>query len=649
MATQFAVLGPVRVWYDGHAVPVSGTQPQALLTVLLLEANRVVTLDRLTELMWDRPPKSATANLRTYASRLRAVLGAAAAAGRDGTQRLVATGSGYRLLVEPEESDIAVFTERTRLGLTALADDPGRAAPLLRSALSLWRGPVAENVPRTAGLAARLLGLEEARWLATEHLMHARLALGEHEQIVGELHNLIADQPTRERLWSQLVLALVRCGNPAAATAAFNRARDALRRELGVEPGPELAELHRRVLHRDPALRGPGTADPTATPPSGPAAASSPSVTRMPATSRSRSVPAPVPPPNPFLGRTHEVAQLVDRLGSLADGRAVAIHGPAGVGKSALAAQVARTLSETTRQECVWVDMRGTCADRAPVTVRQVMRRINVLRESVYASAERRVAHPASRASQLLIVLDGLMSESLVRPLLPALAPDAILITSRSMPTTLGSVVHVDLAPLAGYESRRLLTELCGAGRAEVEPTQLDRLARLCGDLPLALCIAGSRLARRPEWSIADFVAVLADERCRLGELRNGDLDVRKSFDISYRTLADSEDAADVRAARLFRDLGRVHARSADAADAAGILECNRALAVAALGRLADVRLIEPSGAGRYQIPELLRIFAAEQDGGEAKSGYRARRPGAPRHPSPSRLRTTPSRRSAGR
>ena len=505
MATQFGVLGPVRVRCDGRAVPVHGAQPQALLTALLLEANRVVTLERLTELMWDRPPKSATANLRTYATRLRTALGTPDSGGRSDAQRLVATASGYRLLVESEESDLAVFTERMRLGLAALRDDPGQAVALLGSALSLWRGAAAENVPRTAGLTARLIGIEEQRCLATEHLLQARLALGQHEEIVGELHELTADHPTRERLWSQLVLALYRCRNPAAATAAFGRARDALRRELGIEPGPELAELHRRVLRRDPALCGahpwphPDRQLGEAEPP--PTARRDRAMGPAPATARPRAVAArPAPLPGPFVGRTDEVAHLVDRLGSAAEGCVVAIHGPAGTGKSALAAQVAHALRDPDRRGCGWVDMRGTSADRAPLTAVQAMRRVNALRDPAQAP------HP-------LIVLDGVVDEGQVRPLLPALAHSAVLLTSRPILTTLGVVEHLDLAPLAAYESRRLLTALCGAERAEAQPTQLACLALLCCDLPLALSIAGGRLARRPEWSIADFVAVLADER----------------------------------------------------------------------------------------------------------------------------------------
>jgi len=642
MATQFAVLGPVRVRCDGRSVPVNGAQPQALLTALLLEANRVVTLERLTELMWDRPPKSATANLRTYATRLRTALGTADRGVRSDA-RLVATASGYRLLVEPEESDLAVFTERMRLGLAALREAPGQAVALLRSALSLWRGAAAENVPRTAGLTARLIGIEEQRCLATEHLLQARLALGEHEEVVGELHELTAGHPTRERLWGQLVLALYRCGNPAAATAAFGRARDALRRELGIEPGPELAELHRRVLRRDPALCcAIGEGQPTTT-----TRRDEPSPPR--AAARPRAVAAVCAPlPGPFVGRTDEVARLVELLGPATEGRVVAVHGPAGTGKSALAAQVARALYDAGRQGCVWVDLRGTSTNRAPLTAVQAMRRVNALRDLNALRDVNALRDPAD-ARPALVVFDDVVDEGQVRPLLPALARGAVLITSRPVPTTLGVVEHLDLAPLAAHESRRLLTDLCGAQRAEAQPLQLVRLARLCCDLPLALCIAGGRLARRPEWSVADFVAVLADERCRLDELRHGDLDVRQSFDIGYRALADSQDAADERAAQLFRDLGRVCGGSADAGQAAELIGCNRALAAAALGRLADARLVEPCGAGRYRMTELLRIFAAEQNAADAGSGHRPRRSVGSRYPAPSRLRTTPSRRSEGR
>ncbi|HEU5353254.1 MAG TPA: AfsR/SARP family transcriptional regulator [Actinocrinis sp.] len=639
--TRIAVLGPVHVWCDGRETRIKGARPQALLTVLLLDANRVVTLQRLAELMWERPPASATANLRTYACRLRSALGNAL--GQADSRRLIATASGYRLQAAPEESDISVFTTRMRRGLELLTDDPRRAAGYLHSALGLWRGAAAENVPRTSGLAGRLAALEDQRHRATEALMQARLALGEHEKLVGELHELIAAHPTRERLWCQLIVATYRCGDPAAAIAAFEQARDVLRRELGIAPGPELADLRRQVLQRDPALRAPSRHGSRLAAP-------------RPAPSRMRPGLASAPPeppelpelPEPFVGRAGELAYVVERLATPAAHRLAMISGAAGTGKSAFAARVAHALHGLGHARCITLDLRGTAADRAPLTTAQALRRLRELRRVAGMPATlspRSAAHP-------LTVLDNASSAEQVRPLIQALAPCPVLVTSRPVLAVSGPAIRLDLTPLRTADSRRLLAVLCGEQRAAAEPDQIDALVRLCCGLPLALYITGMRLAARPEWPIATFAEILADERCRLDELRGGGLAVRASFEASHRALTEGADAAGQRAALLFGRLGRERAALVDADQASDILGCDRVLAAAALGRLADARLAEPAGAGGYQITDLMRVFAAEQHEPEGRCAGRrhgGRGVDASCYPPPSLLRTTPSSRSVGR
>ncbi|ETA71079.1 AfsR/SARP family transcriptional regulator [Actinospica robiniae] len=652
--TRIAVLGPVQVWHEDCATRIKGARPQALLTVLLLEANRVVTLERLAELIWERPPASATANLRTYACRLRSALDGAL--GPAGARRLTATPSGYRLQVAAEESDICVFAQRMRRGLELSAGDPAAAAGYLESALGLWRGAAAEDVPRTQGLAGRLAALEDQRHRATEHLMQARLALGEHERLVGRLHELAVAHPTRERFWCQLIVANYRCGDPAAAISAFEQARQVLRRELGIAPGPEMTELYRRVLHRDPLLHAASR--------DGAWFASQHSVSL-----RERAILTPVVAEQAekingtgqdaanelFVGRADELARLLDHLAAPsaphapAAQRLAVISGGAGIGKSALAAKVARVLDGLGHARCIVLDLRGTTMGRAPLAPAVALRRLRELR------GEAAGAEP-------LVVLDNAASAEQVSPLIQALAPCPVLITSRSVLATFGSAMRIDLAPLPLAESRRLLAALCGEQRTEGERDQIDALVRACGGLPLALHIAGTRLAARPEWSVTAFAEILADERCRLDELCGDGLSVRASFAVSYRALTEATGAAGAaaeRAARLFGRLGRAGSTFVDADRAAGILGCDRVPAAAALGRLADARLLEPAGAGGYRISELMRLFAAEQlDRGEEQDEpgrHCARTRPVPRdvdvscyRPS-SLLRTTPSSRSVGR
>lgn len=653
--TRIAVLGPVHVWHEDCETRITGTRPQALLTVLLLEANRVVTLERLAELIWERPPASATANLRTYACRLRSAL--SSALGPAGSRRLTATASGYRLQVAPAESDICVFTQRMRRGLELSSADPGQAVGYLESALGLWRGTAAENVPRTSGLAGRLAALEDQRHRATEHLMQARLALGEHERLVGQLHELAVAHPTRERFWCQLIVANYRCGDPAAAITAFEQARQVLRRELGIAPGPEMTELYRRILSRDPLLHTPSR--------DGSWFASSHSVSLHervrfgPALAEPAEQPHQTTATEAFVGRADELAHLVDHLTAASTPHAPAaqriavINGGPGTGKSALAAEVARVLDGRERARHIVLDLHGTTVGRAPLAPTLALRRLRELREDAATS-------PSSGADPL-IVLDNAASAEQISALINAVAPCAVLVTSRPVLPTFGSAIRVDLAPLRMAESRRLLAALCGEQRIAAEPDRVDALIRSCCGLPLALHIAGIRVAARPEWSIGTFVEILADERCRLDELSGGGLSVRANFAVSYRALTEGAGAAAERAARLFGRLGRARGTFVDEDLAAGILGCDRVPAAAALGRLADARLVEPVGASGYRIMELMRIFAAEQHDEQREKqrdepGRRcARTRSVPRdidvscYRLSSLLRTTPSSRSVGR
>ncbi|MGN9843115.1 AfsR/SARP family transcriptional regulator [Nonomuraea sp. H19] len=249
MGLRFGILGPVRLWRDGTVVPLGTTKQRLLLTRLLLEPNRAVSHDRLFSALWeDDPPKSALANVRSYTNLLR----------KDLDGRLRAHPPGYLLSVEPGELDVTEFNELVQQGRGAMGGDRyEEALGYLTAALALWRGAAAEDLPRTVGLAAQLDALEEQRYLAIEECARARLALGRHSEIIGGLRETLALRPTRERLWGHLMVALYRTGDVAGALTVYAEARRALDRELGIEPGPELAELHQLMLNRDPRLSGP--------------------------------------------------------------------------------------------------------------------------------------------------------------------------------------------------------------------------------------------------------------------------------------------------------------------------------------------------------------------------------------------------------
>jgi YVTN family beta-propeller protein len=258
---EFRLLGPLEARIEGRRLQPGSPKQRALLALLLLHANESVSRDRLIDELWgEQAPATVNSAFHVYLSRLRKQLG----------ERLVREADGYRLEVEPDRVDADRLERLAREGREALAaDDPQRAAELLREALALWRGPPLSGLSEPFALAAAGR-LEEVRVAACEDRIDAELALGEGRSLVPELESLVAEHPYRERLRRQLMLALYRSGRQADALQAYQRARRTLGDDLGLEPGPELRELEQAILRQDPQLaapepaRGAGPAGPAA-------------------------------------------------------------------------------------------------------------------------------------------------------------------------------------------------------------------------------------------------------------------------------------------------------------------------------------------------------------------------------------------------
>jgi YVTN family beta-propeller protein len=258
-AIEYRILGSFEVRVDGQLVALGGEKPRAVLAILLLYRNEVVSADRLIDELWGEvPPASAPRTLRVYVSRLRKALDAsgepsAAAVPRDGP--LVTHGGGYLLRVGPGELDLERFRELAERGRDALAAGrPGEAATMLREALGMWRGPPLSDFAYESFAQAAIAQLEELRLATVETRVEADLALGHARELVGELRDLVARNPLRERLRGQLMLALHRSGRQAEALEAYQEFRHRMSEELGLEPGPSLRQLELAVLARDPAL-----------------------------------------------------------------------------------------------------------------------------------------------------------------------------------------------------------------------------------------------------------------------------------------------------------------------------------------------------------------------------------------------------------
>jgi YVTN family beta-propeller protein len=251
----FRILGPLEVLRAGRAVPLGGSRQRAVLALLLFEANRAVSMDRLGEDVWDgHPPEEWANTLQTYVFHLRQALEPGRARGAAGDV-LVTSGRGYVLRVGREQLDAARFEDGFTAGRAALeAARYAEAAQTLRAALGLWRGPVLADLAGYAFTRPEAARLEELRLAALEARIDADLTLGGHDTLTAELERLAGEHPLRERLHGQLMLALYRSGRQADALAAYRRARDLLAGELGIGPGEPLRRLHQSVLAQDPAL-----------------------------------------------------------------------------------------------------------------------------------------------------------------------------------------------------------------------------------------------------------------------------------------------------------------------------------------------------------------------------------------------------------
>jgi DNA-binding SARP family transcriptional activator len=247
--TDFRILGPLEVAHDGEAVRLAGSRQRALLAILLLHAGEAVSTDRLIDELWgDEPPDAGPTALRVRISQLRRALGPAG-------DLLVTRPPGYALALTPEQLDLRRFERLVEEGERSLrGEDAAAAAESLRAALDLWRGPPLADFRYMPFAQDAIARLEELQLAAIELRIEADLALGRHARLAGELPALVRRHPLRERLSGLLMLALYRDGRQAEALDAYRAARSRLVDEIGLEPGPEMQELQRRILAHDEGL-----------------------------------------------------------------------------------------------------------------------------------------------------------------------------------------------------------------------------------------------------------------------------------------------------------------------------------------------------------------------------------------------------------
>jgi DNA-binding SARP family transcriptional activator len=595
---SFGVLGPLRVEYAGQPLPLRAAGQRVLLAALLLATDRTRTTNQLVTCLWDdRPPANARNALQNHVLRLRGVLG-----GLGGTAAplLLTRPEGYRLDAPEAAVDVDRFHVLLARARASAQAAPGSALVALDEALALWRGPALADVPSLWLWQEARGALEEQRLDAVELRLALRLALGRDEGVVAELEALVGLHPLRERFHAQLMLALVRGGRQAEALEAYQHARRLLVDELGIEPGPELQDLHRRVLTGDPALVTVRPPVSGSTPPDE-SAATAPH--RLPADTRL------------FTGRQAELARLLtlateaDHARSAGSVVITVVDGMAGIGKTALAVHAAHRLAERFEDGQLFIDLHGYTQDRAPRTANQaletLLRALHVPPQQVPEDVEERAALYRERlaGAHVLIILDNAADESQVKPLIPGGSGCLVLITSRRKLRALDDAHILALDTLPTAEAVALFCAVAGPGRVTADDPATAAIVALCGHLPLTLRIAAALLRNRPAWSLEHLGHKLCAAHARLDTFADGDRDLAALFDLSSQALHDDQ-------RRLYRRLGLIPGPEIDAHAAAALLNTDLATAERSLQELVDHNLLLETSADRYRMHDMIRAHA---------------------------------------
>ncbi|MEU2339899.1 BTAD domain-containing putative transcriptional regulator [Streptomyces sp. NPDC013172] len=600
---EVRLLGPVEVWEGGRRVPLGGSRPLAVLASLVVHLGEVVSTERLVDLVWDEEaPATAGALVATHVSAVRRAL-----ARVDAAEVIRTRPPGYLADLAPAQVDARRFEELLAAGRSAGRTE--EAAGLLAEALGLWRGREALEGLGQSFARIESARLAELRLVAEEESFGLALDLGRADAAIAPLLGHVAAHPLRERPRAQLMTALFRTGRVSDALRVFQEGRTVLREELGIDPGPELRAVHQAVLTHDTGVLGSGRPAPVPVP--------------VPAPRSGRSGPAPshLPPDiADFVGRADQVKWATELLRGVGDSGRTAppigvISGRSGMGKTALAVHVGHRTAELFPDGRLFVDLRA--ADTTPLepadALARLLRAMGVEPDTLPSGVEELTGlyrtHVGHR--RVLIVLDNASGEAHVRPLLPPGPGSAVLVTSRRRLVALEGAAHLDLAAPDEAEALELLRRVAGEGRTGVEPERAAEIVALCGRLPLAVRIAGARLAARPHWAPGRLAGRLRDERRRLNELSAGDLELRTSLELGYADLDPQE-------RRALRRLALLELPDFAAWIAAPLLDIGTEDAEEAVERLVDCHFIDVigvdgTGLPRYRIHDLAREHARER------------------------------------
>lgn len=474
---EFRILGPLKATDGVRELTPPRPKTRALLALLLLRAGQIVSPDEALDALWgERPPPAARNALQGHVAALRKLFG---------SDRIETRGGGYALQLEEDELDLHRFE---RLLTEAQDRDPLAKAETLAYALALFRGAPLEDFRYDSFANGEAARIDELRQFALEEWIDAQLALGRHALLVAKLEQLVSEEPLRERLRGQHMLALYRSGRQAESLEAYRRARSTFRDELGVEPGQALQRLQRRILEQDPELELPE--------------AVTASTGRIPT------------PPTPMIGRARELAEARDLL-LRRDVRLVTLTGPGGIGKTRIALELARAALPRFPGGTFFVPL---AALTDPALVLPTLVRATGVDDATAPGLEQALARLAARAA--LIVVDNfehlIAAAPEVGELLAAGPALKLLVTSRQA-LRLEEEHLYRVPPLGADPATALFLDRAQAvrldlGRGEATVTTVAEICRRLDNLPLAIELAA---ARTPLFSPRDLLARI-DERFEL-------------------------------------------------------------------------------------------------------------------------------------
>ncbi|MGW5720653.1 BTAD domain-containing putative transcriptional regulator [Amycolatopsis sp. NPDC003865] len=590
MVLDFRVLGPAEVTADGHPVPLGGSRPLIVLAGLLLRANRVVPVDELGRWLWNDDRRRSKGALQTYVLRLRRALG---------DQVAIRTESGgYLIELDDDRLDLSRFRALATRGKAAVDRGESRqAATHFADALAQWRGPALLNVESDALHRDEVGQLAEERLRVREQWADALLDVGEYGTIVPELTRLTRENPLRERLHEQLMVALYRSGRQAEALDVYGRISGVLAEELGLDPGPALQRTRQAILT--------GTGD-EHTGPGRYRLGAEPQVPhQLPADLRT------------FSGREGDLKALHALLPEAIDAGTstpiASVEGMGGIGKTTLAVHFAHEIADRFPGGQVYLNLRGY-GPGEPVepsaALEAMLAALGVPGEAVPADLDGRAAswrtHTAGR--RLLVLLDNANRTEQVRPLLPG--PGCfVVITSRwqlrALVATHGAR-RFALEELGEEDAVELLASTIGFDRVSRDPAATERFVRYCGGLPLAIRILAVRAAQFPELALDEFVDSLDADLLGAFDLADGEgTNIRSVLSYSYQALEPST-------ARLLRLLGLPTGVDFTAPAAAAVAGLDLAAVRPKLETLAAAHLLAQPKPGRYQFHDLIRAYAGE-------------------------------------